>query len=415
MKPFRTLLILLLVAAVGILAAQWLAHQQQYDLGQVVVQAGGNDYIATLPQAVLALVIFLVVLWLLWTLLLSPLRAWNRYRRKQDRTRLLEGLQALDRGHWQRAERLLLAAAKHPETASTATIAAVSAAEARGDQAAASQHLLQLASIDATDHALLSAERWLAQQRPLDAINALDVAAAQPLPPRGVLLRTEALAQAGRAAEAYGQLGALRQQQVLPADALAALEVRLAAQALDEAADVNALATQWEATPKALRLNPVVVSAYARRAAELGWEEPAMRSLETALDTRWDESLVRVYGSLPGQRWDARSATAGHWLQAQPSSISLLLTLARLEQQQGNWAQAETYLHRAAAQGAGAPAWEALGEGYAARGEDTLARQCLLNALRERRGEPPLVLTEHALHRQVPEQRDEHGLPRLHD
>ena len=394
MKPFRTLLILLLVAAVGILAAQWLAHQQQYDLGQVVVQAGGNDYIATLPQAVLALVIFLVVLWLLWTLLLSPLRAWNRYRRKQDRTRLLEGLHALDRGHWQRAERLLLAAAKHPETASTATIAAVRAAEARGDQAAASQHLLQLASIDATDHALLSAERWLAQQRPLDAINALDVAGAQPLPPRGVLLRTEALAQAGRAGEAYGQLGALRQQQVLPGDALAA---------------------QWEATPKALRLNPVVVSAYARRAAELGWEEPAMRSLETALDTRWDESLVRVYGSLPGQRWDARSATAGRWLQAQPSSISLLLTQARLEQQQGNWAQAETYLHRAAAQGAGAPAWEALGEGYATRGEDALARQCLLNALRERRGEPPLVLPEHALHPQVPERRDEHGLPRLDD
>ncbi|MFY1079862.1 hypothetical protein ACNF5D_27855, partial [Escherichia coli] len=72
----------------------------------------------------------------------------------------------------------------------------------------------------------------------------------------GSRLRTEALARAGRAHEAYGQLGALRQSKVLPAESNSELEARLAAQALLEAANVNALAAQWEATPKALRPTP---------------------------------------------------------------------------------------------------------------------------------------------------------------
>lgn len=420
MKPFRSLLILLLVAALGILGAQWLAQQQLRDLGGVIVQVGGNDYVATLPQAALALLIAVLLLWLLWTLASAPFRAWGRYRRRQGRTRLIEGLQALEQGQWQRAERLLQAAARDPEVGTVALAAAIRAAEARGDTAAAGQYLQQLGAVDATSHALHSAERWLAQQRPLEAINALDVAGIQPLPPRGLWLRTEALAQAGRAAEAYGQLGALRQQQALTVDALAALETRLAAQALAEADDVNALAAHWEVLPKALRHDPAVVSVYARRAVALNWEEPALRSLEQALEARWDESLAALYGTLPVERFDSRRASAQRWLQAHPASPALLLTLARLARRQGQWAQAEEFLHRAIAQDAGADAWEELGEGFAANGDDALARQCLFNALRLRRGEPVDALGGRDLQQQihdqaVPEERDEHGLPRLPD
>ena len=63
--------------------------------------------------------------------------------------------------------------------------------------------------------------------------------AAQPLPPRGLVLRVRALRMIGRAGEAYGLLGALRQQNALPPAELAQLEVELAAQALQEAADAT--------------------------------------------------------------------------------------------------------------------------------------------------------------------------------
>lgn len=418
MKAFRSLLVVLLVAALGILGAQWLGQESLRSMGEVIVRAGSHDYIATLPQALLALLIVLLLAWLLWTLVTLPFRAWSRHRRKRGRARLIDGLQALDRGQWQRAEKQLQSAAGEKEVQPIALVAAMRAAEARDDAATAGQHLQQLGTVDPTLHALHSAERWLELGKPQEAIDALDVAAIQPLPPRGLSLRTDALARAGRAEEAYGQLGALRQQQALPANQIAALETRLALQMLDEAGDVNTLAARWEVLPKTLRVSPEAVARYARRAVALNWNDVALRSIEQTLDSQWDEALVTLYGELPVDKLDSRRASAQRWLQHHASSPALLLTLARLARGQGQWAQAEDFLHRAVAQGAGADVWDLLGEGFAEQGDDALARQCLLNGLRMRRGQPPLSIERRDLRQQiqdqaVAEERDEHGFPRL--
>ena len=420
MKAFRSLLVILLVTAIGIAGAQWMGHESVRDFGEVIVRAGGNDYIATLPQAALALLIVLLLAWLLWLLLSAPFRSWARYRRKQGRTRLLDGLQALDKGQWQRAGKLLQAAIGEHDARPITLVAAMRAAEARGDTTAAGQYLQQLGTVEPTLHALHSAERWLQQQRPQAAIDALDLPAIQPLPPRALYLRSEALAATGRAEEAYGQLGALRQQQALPGDELAALETRLALQMLDQAGDVNALASRWEVLPKPVRATPAAIACYARRAAALGWSDSALHCIEQALDGHWDEDLITVYGQLPVDKLDSRRASAQRWLHGHASSPGLLLTLGRLARGQGQWPQAEDFLHRAIAQGADASAWEELGEGFAAQGDDALARQCLLNALRQRRGEQTQSLGRRNLHQQirdqaVAEQRDQHGFPRLPD
>jgi len=421
MKPIRSLLILLVAVALGVLGAQWLAHQRSYDLGEVVLRGGGYDYVAPLPQALLALVVVLLVLWLLWTLVTLPFRVWGRYRLRKGRVRLVEGLQAYELGQWGRAGKSLVAAADDEEVAAIALAHAVRAADARGDSAEAQALAQRLAAQDPVTHALLQADRLLAQGRPVDAINALDAAAAQPLPPRGLLLRTEALALIGRADEAYGQLGALRQQQVLPAGAYGELESRLATLSLEQAADANALAARWEALPKALRTEPVVVAAYARRAAALHWDDAALRSLEQALDARWDDSLATLYGELPLEKYDSRRASAQRWLPAHPDSPALLLTLARLARHQQQWPQAEEFLHRDIAQGAGAPAWEELGHGLEAQGEPVMAKQCYANALRHLRGETSLELADlrdlrARIHDQaVAEERDIHVVPRLRE
>ena len=150
----------------------------------------------------------------------------------------------------------------------------------------------------------------------------------------------------------------------------------------------------------------------------MNWDEAATRSIEHALDAQWDEALVGLYGQLPVGRFDHRRAQVERWLPGHPSSPALLLTVARLARGQGQWPQAEEFLHRAIAQGAGAPAWEELGEGFAANGEDALARHCLLNALHQRRGHEPQPLQRRDLRQQiqdqaVTEERDNHGIPRL--
>ena len=118
------------------------------------------------------------------------------------------------------------------------------------------------------------------------------------------------------------------------------------------------------------RTDAAVVGAYARRAAAMNWDEAATRSLEQALDAHWDEGLVDLYGRLPVARLAHRRAQLERWLPAHPSSPALLLASARIAQAEGRWLQAEGMLHRAIAQGAGAPAWEALGDGAAHLGDE---------------------------------------------
>ena len=418
MKPYRWLVALLVVAVLGVLGAQWLAQQDQSALGQVIVRSGGYDYSTTLPRALLLLVLAFLALGFAWSLLRLPFRAWSRYRERQGRARLVEGLRALQGGHWLRAERLCAAAADDPEVGAVALAAAVRAADGRGDDAAAQGWLATLASRDPVAHAMLQGERLLERGLPVDAINALDVAAAQPLPPRGLLLRARALDMVGRAGEAYGLLGALRQQSALPAGELARLELGLATRSLSEAADANLLAERWEAMPKPLRTEAPVVAAYAGRAVALRWDEAALRHLEQAIDARWDESLVDLYGRLPIGHIDSRRASAQRWLQAHPASPALLVALARLARRQGQWLQAQDFLHRALAQGAGAEAWEEMGAGFAAAGDEGLARRAYANALHAARGEPAEELPgrdlrEKIYDRAVVEDRDEHGIPRL--
>src|SRR3546814_20013503 len=82
-----------------------------------------------------------------------------------------------------------------------------------------------------------------------------------------------------------------------------------------------------------------------------------------------------------------RSDNAGPWLQSQPARPALLLTLARLARAQGQWPQAQDYLHRALAQAAGSEAWEEFGHGFAGARDDASARIAYANDLSAARGE----------------------------
>ncbi|MEE7546965.1 heme biosynthesis protein HemY, partial [Xanthomonas sp. Kuri4-1] len=162
MKPMRSVLILLVAVALGVLGAQWLSQQTAYDLGEVSVRVGGNDYLAPMPQALLILVIALLVLWLLVTLVTLPFRVWGRYYRKKGRARLIEGMRAADHGYWARAEKLLVAAGDDDEVGGLALATAVRVADARGDAEGAAALSQRLAARDPTSHALLLSDRLLA-------------------------------------------------------------------------------------------------------------------------------------------------------------------------------------------------------------------------------------------------------------
>ncbi len=419
MNLFRSVLFWLVLAVLGALLAQVLLQ----DPGYVLVRYRGTDYTTTVAAGAGLLLAALFVLVVAWKLLRLPFRAWKRHRQRQARAKLTDGLVAYQRGDYARAELLLKQAADDPtmESSDTEVLArthAARAALARGDDAAATAHAEALGERHAAAQAMLLAQQALARGDAAGALVALDAPKAQPLPPRGLRLRADALSSAGRSFEAYGLLGALRQQQALPAARLDALQAQWAAEGLQQAGDANALADRWDALPQALRTTPDVVAAYARRASGLRWDEAATRSIEQALDAQWSEPLAALYGQLPVSRHEHRRAQIEHWLSAHPSSPALLLAAARIAQAQGQWPQADSWLHRAIAQGAGAPAWEALGDGALNAGDETRARLAYANALRSQRGDALLDLPGRDLRQQIAdtaaiEERDDHGMPRL--
>jgi HemY protein len=415
MNLFRSLLFWIVLALLGALAAQFLLS----DPGYVLVRFRGTDYTTTVAAAAIGILVAVLAVGVLWKLVALPFRAWRSRRDRNAKARLGEGLDALHGGHYARAEQLLGRAADEGHDAAYARVAAARAAIARGDAAAAQAHIAALDPKHATARAIALAEQALADERPTDALVALDAPAAQPLPPRGLALRAQALAASGKSAEAYGLLGALRKQQSLPEARLDLLQERWAAAALHEAGDANALADAWERLPRDVRSEPDVVLAYADRAAALGWDAAALKAVEQALDARWDESLAARYGTLPVEgRGEQRRATVERWLQAHPSSPALLLSMARLDRAEGRWEAAEANLHRALAQGAGAEAWEEFGHVHLGVGDMERAQRSYANALRVGRGESPLPLPAREVQdaiadRTAREVRDEHGIPRL--
>ena len=414
MNLFRNVLLWLLLAVLGALLAQLLLQ----DPGYVLVRYRGSDYTTTVAAGIGILLAILFAIVVLWKLLRLPFRAWKRHRERQARAKLTDGLAAYQRGDYARAEALLKQAADGGEAEAVARAHASRAAFARGDDTAAAAHADALGERHAGAQALLRAQQALARGDADAALVALDAPNAQPLPPRGLRLRAEALAAAGRSFEAYGLLGALRQQQALPAAQLEILQAEWAAQSLQQAGDANALADRWDALPQTLHTAPAVAAAYAQRAATLRWDEAATRSLEQALDAQWSEDLAALYGQLPVSRVEHRRAQIERWLPAHPSSPALLLSAARIAQAQGQWPQADSWLHRAIAQGAGAPAWEALGNGAMQAGDETRARLAYANALRSQRGDALLDLPGRDLRQQIAdtaaiEERNEHGMPRL--
>ncbi len=421
MSLLRTLLIWIVLALVGALAAQLLLAT---DPGYVLVRHGGIDRTTTVVNAIAMLLGALVLLWLVFSLLALPFRSWSQYRRGRVQSRLGEGLDALYQGHYARAEKLLVQSAdENPHYEAAARVAASHAALARGDTVAARALLDGFGDRHPATRAIALAELALREDRPIDALAALEAPAAQPLPPRGLALRADAWALTGHAAEAYGLLGALRRQQALPEAVLADRELHWAAASLRETGDGNQLAERWEAMPKPLKAEPEVALAYAERASALGWHDATLRSLEQALDTRWDERLVVRYGALDATDPEHRRARLQRWLQAHPSSPGVLLGLARISQAERQGAQARDYLQRAIDQGAGSAAWVPLGDEFAATGDEHRARLCYANALRAARGEPVVALPPVAaapvafesIEGGAIEDRDEHGMPRLRE
>ena len=333
MPLLRNLLFWIVLALVGAGIAAFVLSQ---DPGHVLVRWRGTDYTTTVLHACWMVLGIALALWLAWTLLAWPFRASEPASRPQatraGRRRIRRCTRAITPAPRNCCCRLATTnRSKPPSSAPPAT--------GTGRPRRRTRDLDGFADRHPASRAIAIAELALQEARPTDALVALDAPTAQPLPPR-VALRAEALARSGNP------------RRPTASSACCASAGRTKAELADRncagpphrcARRRERIRATVEAMPKSLRTEPVVATAHATRAAELGWDEAATKSIERALDAAGTNASPRSTAGCRSGGLEHRRAQAEHWLQAHPGSLALPAALARITYAQGDIAAANGY------------------------------------------------------------------------
>ena len=108
--------------------------------------------------------------------------------------------------------------------------------------------------------------------------------------------------------------------------------------------DQSQLEEAWSAIPKTQQADPVVLRHYFDILAGRGWPAGhAEQSLHKALESRWDDSLIEVYGRYPAKDPNAQLARTEKWLDDFGHNENLLLALGRISMRARLWGKAQGY------------------------------------------------------------------------
>lgn len=156
----------------------------------------------------------------------------------------------------------------------------------------------------------------------------------------------------------------LRRQNVLDETKVDALELQSHRELLKlslPSDSLNVLRRAWNAVPMALRKHPALIAIYTRQLIRQGEMNEAEALLRAAIEEKWDDTLVELYGHAYSDRVSEQLDTAETWLNAHGSDASLLLTLGRLAIYNKIEGKARAFLEKAIALQKSAEVYEVYG------------------------------------------------------
>jgi HemY protein len=414
MKGKRWLVFSLLVIVLLVIAFVWLAS----DPGYVLIRFRGWRIEATVVGAVAILIAVWIAIGIIWWLLRWPFGALSRRHRRISHERLRDGLVAMTEGRNVEANRTLQRAAQYATVRSPALLAAAEAAHRHGDTTRALEALDEAAQHAPEASRILRASILRGDGRAEEAMQLLAPGAdAGKLPPAGWYEYALAALALNQPDKARAALEPLRKSDMLGPARHAGLVADVLGQSLRLAPDAPSLQDLWKHTTRPQRQIPAVLEAYVHRASALGVAHDALTAIEDALKREWRPDLVAAYGDAtpPGEA-ALRLRIASRWLDAHPGDDVLLRALGILSMRASNPRDAREYLVRALAIRPSAASWAALGDVLSASGEAGDAMRCYANAWKCEQGEEIAPGPHEAgidTAQITPEERDEHGMPRM--
>ena len=277
----------------------------------------------------------------------ASLRDWTQARRlRRAENQTVKGLLLMAEGDWDEARRRLENAAERVEVPLVNYLNAARAAHAMGD--ADGRDALLSRAHESTPGARLAVGLTQAELQHASGqweqclATLLQLKSASPHHPQVLRMLADCYARLEDWSALVGLLPELRKRKALPGEELEAVERdawrgRLAAGGDD-------LKAVWKQVPKAQQRDPVLLERYVAALADRNESSEAEHVLRAAINHRWDDTLVRLYGTVQSEDPNRQLVAAEGWLKERPSDPELLLALGRISMMNHLWAKAREYL-----------------------------------------------------------------------
>jgi HemY protein len=346
---FLVWLLVLFAAAVGLSLA---AHNNGYAL---LVYPPYRVELSLTLLVVLLLAVF-VVAYLLLRLAAAALRLPDYVRRfraerlqNKGRKAMMQALSAYFEGRYAAAEKAAVCAIELGESTSINSIVAARSAH---EQRAFDKRDAYLAAAqgksagEATMRLMAQTKFMLDQQQPQSALTAL-----QELRGAGVKNHVGALQMELKAQQLAQNwdgvlevLVQLEKRSDMDGTVIEQMRQQAYVGKLHHAQGATDLQAIWKSIPGSFKRRARVAAAAAHIFIQLKDCAMAQRILSDSLESKWDSSLLALYGECTGGEVITRIEKAEGWLKKHPEDAALLLALGKLCVHQGLWGKAQSYL-----------------------------------------------------------------------
>lgn len=370
------------IVVLALVAAALVAHFLLQDPGYVVINFRNYVIEMSVPVLLAGIVLILFLAWLTVKIFRAPRRlgeAAGRYRSGRAGARLTRGVIEIAEGNFARGEKLLARTAASSDAPLLNYLQAARAAHLLGRTDRRDDWLRQAyekAPEAASAVLLTQAELQLDQQQYEQALATLRML--EEKSPN----HSHALNLLGRVyyrLEDWDQLAALlprlRKHGRLEAAVLEKWSVRVYREALDRAADAEALAAAWSEVPKNLKQDINLLEAWYSGLVRTGQHDKAEKAIAADLKREWRAPLVRLFGMIESSQPGKQLGRAEGWLKSHPDDVELLLTAARLCLKNELWGKARSYLETVISLRPTPEAYQEYGRLLARMGEEEAAAE----------------------------------------
>ncbi len=342
-----------------LLISVWVGVLIHNHAGYVLISFNHTTIEMTLWLAILAIILFVFLLYGLIRLLRGTYhlparyRNWDqkRNRKKYDRL-MLQGLGASLMAKWPQAEKIFTKATPKVPQPVLAYLGAAKAAQCQNDYACRNKYLAKARQQTEKSQQLsldVLQVRWQIKSEEWEAARENITRLERQLPNSPLVLRE--LSKVYLALHEWDKLQELlprlQKRQALTPEALEHLQQRVYQVVLTQAKEtgnLTAVENVWKKMPSAVQENPVLLSIYIETLFQHGQTEKAEKLLKTALKTSPDKMLLRHYADVVSADPAKQIARAEAWLQQFPDNPDVLYCLGKLCFRHKLWGKARSYL-----------------------------------------------------------------------